>query len=264
MAKQTAGYLGGFSGKLGPAVGYMWNGKWCLRAHNPMVHNPRTEAQTEHREVFKQEVQLAARMRQAVVKSMTGLAREAGMTSYNLFVKVNQPAFGVEDGRLTVDYSALRLSMGDVPQVELKEMAWSDDNVLSVSFRPGAGRNHDYVYLYLYAPGCEQGFLAAPVYRYQKHISLMMPGYFAGYELQAYLMTMSEDGRWGESLYAGVVEQGAECLTSGRSSERSGEALFAAGGSGETAHEVVLGGVGDADVDEVAGVGPAGGPGGGD
>ena len=48
MAKQTAGYLGGFSGKLGTAVGYMWNGKWCLRAHNPMVHNPRTEAQTEH------------------------------------------------------------------------------------------------------------------------------------------------------------------------------------------------------------------------
>ena len=135
---------------------------------------------------------------------------------------------------------------------------------MRVSFRPGAGRNHDYVYLYLYAPGCEQGFLAAPDYRYQKHISLMMPGYFAGYELQAYLMTMSEDGRWGESLYVGVVEQGAECLTSGRSSERSGEALLAAGGSGETAHEVVLGGGGDADVDEVAGAGPAGGPGGGD
>ena len=50
MAKQSGGYLGGFSGKLGTAVGYMWNGKWCLRAHNPMVRNPRTEAQTEHRE----------------------------------------------------------------------------------------------------------------------------------------------------------------------------------------------------------------------
>lgn len=29
MAKQTAGYLSGFSGKLGTAVGYMWNEKWC-------------------------------------------------------------------------------------------------------------------------------------------------------------------------------------------------------------------------------------------
>ena len=221
MAKQSGGYLGGFSGKLGTAVGYLWNGKWCLRAHNPMVRNPRTEAQTEHRELFKQEVQLAAKMRQAVVKSMTALAREAGMTSYNLFVKVNQPAFGVDEGRLTVDYSALRLSMGDVPQVELKEMSWTDDDVLSVSFRPGGGRSLDYVYLYVYVPGREQGFLSAPVYRYQKHISLMTSSYFAGYEAQVYLMAMSEDGRWSESLYCGAIQQG-DSLTPGPSPNGEG------------------------------------------
>ena len=257
MAKQSGSYMGGFSGKLGPAVGYMWNGKWCLRAHNPMARNPRTEAQVEHRELFKQEVQLAARMRQAVVKSMTMLAREAGMTSYNLYVKVNQPAFGVEEGRLTVDYSALRLSMGDVPPVELREAVWADDNVLSVSFKPGGGRSLDYVYLYVYVPGCGKGFLSAPVYRYQKHISLLMPGYFAGYEAQVYLMSMSEDGRWSDSLYAGVIRQGEE----GAELQSS---LLEPIGCDETAHEVVLGGVGDADVDEVARTGRAGGPGGGD
>ena len=222
MAKQSGSYLSGFSGKLGTAVGYMWNGKWCLRAHNPMVRNPRTEAQTEHRELFKQEVQLAAKMRQAVVKSMTALAREAGMTSYNLFVKVNQPAFGVDEGRLTVDYSALRLSMGDVPQVDLKEMSWTDDDVLSVSFRPGGGRSLDYVYLYVYVPGREQGFLSAPVYRYQKHISLMTSSYFAGYEAQVYLMAMSEDGRWSESLYCGAIQQGEDSLTPGPSPNGEG------------------------------------------
>ncbi len=231
MAKQSGGYLGGFSGKLGTAVGYMWNGKWCLRAHNPMVRNPRTEAQTEHRELFKQEVQLAAKMRQAVVKSMTALAREAGMTSYNLFVKANQPAFGVDEGRLTVDYSALRLSMGDVPQVELKEMSWTDDDVLSVSFKPGGGRSLDYVYLYVYVPGRGQGFLSAPVYRYQKHISLMMSSYYDGYEAQVYLMAMSEDGRWSESLYCGAIQQGEESLTPGPSpnGERSLEDDVAVG-----------------------------------
>ena len=257
MAKQTAGYLGGFSGKLGTAVGYMWNGKWCLRAHNPMVHNPRTEAQTEHRELFKQEVQLAAKMRRAVVKSMTSLAREAGMTSYNLFVKVNQPAFGVEEGRLTVDYSILRLSMGDVPQVELREMTWDDDNVLSVSFRPGGGRSLDYVYQYVYVPEQGHGFLSAPVYRHQKHIALMLPNHFAGCEAHVYLMTMSEDGRWSESLYAGAIRQGAI-------GEEQPSALMESSGSDETAHEVVLGGVGDAGIDKVARTGRAGDPGGGD
>ena len=257
MAKQSGSYLGGFSGRLGPAVGYMWNGKWCLRAHNPMVRNPRTEAQVEHREVFKQEVQLAASMRPAIVKSMTGLAREAGMTSYNLFVKVNQPAFSVVEGRLQVDYSALRLSMGDVPQVELREMAWTDDNVLTVKFRPGQGQSTDYVYLYVYVPERAQGIISAPVYRYQKQISFMMSSYFIGYEAQVYLMTMSEDGRWSESLYCGAIRQGEESFD-------LQPPLIETSGRDETAHEVVLGGVADADVDKVAGGGRSGDPGGGD
>ena len=210
MAKQSGGYMGCYSGKLGNAVGYMWNGIWCLRAHNPKVRNPRTEAQVEHRELFKQEVQLAASMRSAVVKTMTGLAREEGMTSYNLFVKANQPAFSAVDGRLQVDYSALRLSMGNVEPVEFREMSWTDDNVLTVKFRPGQGRRLDYVYLYVYVPGRKRGFITAPVYRYDKKITFMVSDYFAGYEAHAYLMAMSDDGRWSESHYCGTIHQGEE------------------------------------------------------
>lgn len=222
MAKQSGGYLGGFSGKLGPAVGYMWNGKWCLRSHNPMVHNPRTPAQEEHREVFKQEVQLAARMRWAVTKTMTGLARESGMTSYNLFVKVNQPAFSVEEGRLQVDYSALRLSMGDVLPVEFRDMSWSEDNVLTVNFRSGNPSSCDYVYVYVYVPDCEYGYLSAPVYRSTRRVSFAVPDFVVGHEMHVYLMAMSEDGRWSDSLYAGPVERGAESLTTDPSPEKRG------------------------------------------
>lgn len=210
MAKQSAGYLGGFSGRLGPAVGYMWNGKWCLRAHNPMVRNPRTEAQVEHRALFKQQVQLAARMRWAVTTTLTGLAREAGMTSYNLFVHLNQPAFGSADGQLQVDYASLRLSVGDVAPVELREMVWDDDNVLSVKFRSAQGSQLDYVYLYVYVPERGEGCLSAPVYRSDKRIALALPTFFAGCEAHVYLMAMSRDGRWSDSLYAGSVTEGAE------------------------------------------------------
>ena len=66
MAKQMNGYLGGFSGKLGPAVGYCWNGKWCMRSHNAVVRNPRTEAQQEHRMLFRDMVRLAGRMKEAL------------------------------------------------------------------------------------------------------------------------------------------------------------------------------------------------------
>jgi hypothetical protein len=93
MAKFSNGFMGPFSGKLGPAVGYTWNGKWCMRSYQKYIKNPRTEAQQAHRAMFKQEVQLAARMRQVISRTMTDPARENGMTAYNLFVKINQEAF---------------------------------------------------------------------------------------------------------------------------------------------------------------------------
>ena len=208
MAKQSEGYLGGFSGRLGPAVGYMWNGKWCLRSHQQFVHNPRTAAQVEHRELFKQQVQLAAKMRCAVIKTFTDLAREAGMTSYNLFVKVNQPAFSAAEGRLQVDYSRLRMSVGDVPPVEPTELQRTEDNILRVRYEKNRGDNFDYVYLYVYAPDVEVGYLSAPAYRMDKRLALQLPDLFAGHELQVYLLVQSQDGRWSDSQHVGAFSQG--------------------------------------------------------
>ena len=216
------GYLGGFSGRLGPAVGYLWNGKWCVRSHQRFVSNPRTAAQTAHREMFKQEVQLAARMRWAVGLTMREAAREAGMTAYNLFVSRNQHAFGFAEGRLQVDYATLRLSEGDVMPVEAGAMEWTADNVLTVSFGKGGGGAYDHVYLYLYVPALGSGFLSAPVYRREKRLSVSLPDQYAGHEAQAYLMVQKADGRWSVSTYAGAVtldETAAEPVTEAADSQ---------------------------------------------
>lgn len=210
MAKQTSGYLGGFSGRLGPAVGYMWNGKWCVRSHQSMVRNPRTEAQVAHRAMFKQEVQLAARMRWAVTTTMTQLARENGMTSYNLFVSVNQPAFSLEGGVMQVDYSRLLLSLGDVPTVGAATAAWTAENVLEVSFERGTGRAFDQVQAYVYVPELGEGYLSAPVYRRDRHIAMALPDRFAGHEVHIYLMAQGADGRWSESVYVQMPEEQSE------------------------------------------------------
>ena len=172
-----------------------------MRSYQRHVRNPRTPEQVAHREMFKQEVQLAARMRWAIVTSMTDTARASGVTSYNLFVRENQQAFGFADGTLQVDYAALRLSMGDVQPVTPEEVTLTDDNVLSVSFDRGSGRGFDLVYLYVYVPDLGSGYLASPVYRRNKHIMLSLPDNYAGHELHAYLMVQSEDGRWSDSVY---------------------------------------------------------------
>ena len=214
MAKFTMGYMGPFSGRLGTAVGYMWNGKCCLRSYQRYVKNPRTEAQQAHRTLFKQEVQLAARMRWAVATTMTDLAREAGMTAYNVFVKANQHAFALEDNELQVDWGALRLSVGDVPTVTPEAMERDDEGVLTVSFARGTGRAYDRVFLYVYVPELGKGYLAAPVYRRDRRVTVALPDEFEGHALQAWLMVQAEDGRWSESTY--VAPSAASAIPSRR------------------------------------------------
>ena len=48
MAKFSQGILGPFQGKVGTVVGYMWNGKCCMRAYNRTIKNPRTPEQVAH------------------------------------------------------------------------------------------------------------------------------------------------------------------------------------------------------------------------
>jgi len=202
------GFMGPFSGRLGTAVGYMWNGKCCMRAYQRFVHNPRTEAQQAQRNIFKQEVQLASHLRWVLGKTLTEQARGEGLTAYNLFVRDNQHAFALSEGRLAVDYATLRLSMGDVPCVVPTTAVCDDDNVLTVKFERGTGAALDGVYLYVYVPDLENGFLSMPVFRREKSIRLLLPDQYRGHEMHAWLMVERCDGSWSESCYCGTV--GAE------------------------------------------------------
>lgn len=209
MAKQYGSYLGGFSGTLGPAVGYRWNGVWCLRSRPQNVHNPRTEKQIEHRNMFKAEVQLAARFRWAVVNGLRETAREVHMTPFNLFVSLNQQCFSLKDGALEVDYARLALSTGPVAPVEAAGASVDEGNVLNISFEKNPLRlscsQYDSVYLYVYAPSAGEGYLAAPVYRRSKHLSVSLPNRFSGEVVHLYLMVKNERGPWSETVYGGCL-----------------------------------------------------------
>ena len=190
--------MGGFSGKLGPAVGYRWNGIWVLRSRPEYVRNPRTEAQMRCRNRFKASVQLAAAMRMAVAQGFTAIAREHGMTAYNVFVSANQPCFDMRDGQFVVDWRRLSLSEGPVAPVVFGVPSVDERNVLSVSFDRNGGarmsRPHDYVYLYVYCPDLQDGLLAAPVYRRDRVVRLMLPETFVGRELLLYGFVQDDKG----------------------------------------------------------------------
>lgn len=133
MAKQQNGYLGGYSGRLGPVVGYLWRGKWCLRVKPGKVHNPRTDRQQSHRHLFKAMVQFASRQSQVLRIGMRQVSHDEGMTEQNLFVSLNSQSFSLVDGALEVDYSRLLFSCGPVAPVAFGKPAVDDRRVLTVS-----------------------------------------------------------------------------------------------------------------------------------
>lgn len=250
MAKQANGFLGGFSGRLGPAVGYQWNGRWCVRALPRMVTNPRTEAQQEHRAMFKQEVLLAAQMRWAVNVGMKEVARQMGMTAQNLFVKANQQAFCMVDGELKVDYPALQVSMGPVAPVAITKATVDEGNVLTVRFEKNpehrAASAYDSVYLWVYSAEAGKGYLVNAVYRRAKRIDVLLPEWLCDSGLHLYAFVQDKDGRCSSTAY-GRLGQGVGDEEDGACDEDEVLGVGGGAGGGDGLLDVFEGGAFDAE-----------------
>ena len=211
MATLDGNVFGGFRGKLGNVVGYSWKGRWCVRALPARVRNPRTAAQQRHRGMFAEEVRLAGRMSWAVNIGFAAVAEEMRMTPQNVFVKANQSAFGTQEGDnvLAVDWNALIVSAGPVAPVALGVPTLSDEGVLSVEFEKNPyhlrAENYDQVHLYVYCPALKTGYLAAPVYRKERRVSVALPDGMATQVLHVYAFVTDRDGRASETAYAGMA-----------------------------------------------------------
>ena len=207
MATIKQGIVGGFSGAVGPVVGYQWRGRWCMRSRPPFVRNPRTERQQQHRMMFKEEVLLASRMKWVLRESFAELSLDEGLTPCNFFIRENQHAFSWEAGSLAVDWSSLRLSMGPVAPVSFGVPQVEEETLLTICFEKNPlhvrADAYDKVYLYVYCPEAADGYLAAPVYRKTQRISVVLPHVYAGKEVQLWGLVQDEQGRWSESIYIG-------------------------------------------------------------
>ena len=229
MAKLEGNVFGGFRGKLGNLVGYSWKGKWCVRALPARVHNPRTDAQQRHRGMFAEEVRLAGRMSWALNIGFAAAAEELQMTPQNVFVKVNQGAFasaGLGGGRtaahcncgfgLEVDWSSLAISAGPVAPVALGVPTVSELGVLSVEFEKNPyhlrANSFDEVHLYVYCPALNMGYLAAPVYRKERRVSVALPDGMAAQVLHVYAFVTDRDGRASDTAYCGFLP--SDCSSS--------------------------------------------------
>lgn len=209
MAIIENGYLGGFAGTLGPAIGYYSRGKWCVRSKPGQVRNPRTQAQTEHRELFKQLVCFASTMPDILHVGLRHEAAQRNLSVYNLFVYDNKQAFSVVDGEVRVDCPQLIFSRGPVAPVDFGTPQSDEFLNVTVPFAKHLQRKRasisDTVYLVAYNPARQQARLSDPAARRSQQAIITLPGAWQGEEVHLYGFSHDAEGRSSECSYLGTV-----------------------------------------------------------
>lgn len=213
MGKQTDGINGGFRGKVGPVVGYMWRGQWCMRSMPCSYHDAKTEAQLEQRELFKATVAYAGRVREVLRAGFHAPALAAHKTECNYFLKVNKGCFAMSDGELAVDFEHLRVSEGPVAPVGFGSAVLQDDTTIVIPFEKNPEHRRAYsddkVYIAAFCVNPPQYYddaeLSLPVYRRTGSITVALPAAWAGCEVHLYGFVQDNAGRTSDSVYLGAV-----------------------------------------------------------
>ena len=232
MARCNNGFLGAFSGRLGPAVGYLWMGRQCVRSLPTEVHNPRTPRQQAGRAVFGAVSSLAASMSQALVVGLRGVAAAMRMSARNVFISLNRQHISLVEGEPVVDYGALRVAEGELEGVVFQThapvglAAATPSNLegeqINVTFTSEGGRGADYVYLYAYAPEVGMGLLSVPALRCAGRVSIELPTAFRGHAVHLYGFAWDRDLQASPSVYLGCLTPSGEEGTNGLLDEADG------------------------------------------
>lgn len=126
------GIVGKGSGKLGASVWSISGGEQVVRAYNPQVTNPNTDAQVAQRAKLKLMSQLAAALAAGLAFKKNGL-----ISARNQFVSKNIGLATYANGEASVDLNELQLTPGSAALQGLIT-ARTDEAVITVSI-PGSG-----------------------------------------------------------------------------------------------------------------------------
>ena len=106
MGKIKQGILGGFKGKVGTVIGSSWNGIAYMKGLPQSVRNPRTDAQVQQRNFFKELQGLVSQLSDEQLASLFPSVTR-GMTRRNMFTRQIAACADVVDDAKTVNLSLL-------------------------------------------------------------------------------------------------------------------------------------------------------------
>lgn len=216
MSKNAKGILGQQVGKVGPVVGRLFRGEVIYSAYQPVVGNPKTDAQLLHRSKFSVLSTLGHGFGCAV---KLGLGRAVAGTKYsprNMFTKLNsEKVHGVTPDSIIIDYPELRVAMGSLCPVTFDAPSFDSPLTVDVDFEDGAVECQktpgDKVYLVVYCPDVKQAVVSTGVARdaVTKKCSVSVPDAWNGIKVHCWGFVRN-DGQ----LYEPLQIPAGECSSS--------------------------------------------------
>ena len=137
MGKIKHGILGGFKGTVGTVIGSSWNGIAYMKGKPQSVKNPRTDAQVQQRNFFKEVQGLVSQLSDEQLTSLFPSVTR-GMTRRNMLTRQLSAAAAVVDDVKTVDLSTLEgIGNGERIDSPMLECLVTDTNgVLDIFAEP--------------------------------------------------------------------------------------------------------------------------------
>ena len=139
MGKIKQGILGGFKGTVGTVIGSSWNGIAYMKGKPQSVKNPRTDAQVQQRNFFKEVQGIVSQLSDEQLTSLFPSVTR-GMTRRNMLTRQLFAAVATVDDVKTVDLSLMEgIGSGERIDSPMLESMVSDTNgVLDIYAEPEA------------------------------------------------------------------------------------------------------------------------------
>ena len=197
MGTINQGILGGFSGKVGPIVGFRWKSKYYIRARAAKVSNPRTPKQQEQRGKFATAFNFLKNIKPFIRIGYKEFTRERSAFNSAMSYMLKRAVTG--DGKdVKIDFDRELVSAGSLMPV-FEGTATQDRDKMYFNWQDNSGMGNaesaDIAMLLVYNKDKETAvYDTEAALRSDRHTELSLPNDWEGDELVAYLSFCSADG----------------------------------------------------------------------
>lgn len=197
MGTINQGILGGFSGKVGPIVGFRWKSKCYIRARAAKVSNPRTPKQQEQRSKFATAFNFLKNIKPFIRIGYKEFTKERSAFNSAMSYMLKRAVTG--DGKdVKIDFNRVLVSTGGLMPV-FEGTATQDRDKMYFDWQDNSGMGNagsaDTAMLLVYNKDKETAvYDTEAALRSDRHAGLSLPDDWQDDELVAYLSFRSTDG----------------------------------------------------------------------